>query len=277
MRFGVKAAPADVHAIAQLEGAQFLETVLTGEDLQDRYEQTRSAFMGQEVLVVHAPFRVPGGAEVDVADPDPAHREKSLRMWRLSVRLAQDLGARWVVLHPGGIVSQEVAEAEDAGEKRALAIERTTQALVALEDEGARDRVLMENMPAHYHRADGRTHRMLTGQGIMDFYGWLDHTAGICLDVSHAVLTPGTTRTLRTFLGRGASWIKHVHLGDAMPPDGEGLPMGSGVVPWDEVAAGLKAVEEVAGGLSAVPEVRGGHEQEGAGFREALRFAREKL
>ncbi len=272
MRLGVKAAPTDAGKMARLEGVQFLETVLRGRDLQEDYGATRAAFRDHDVLVVHAPFTVPGGREVDVADPDPAHREASLRMWRRSCRLARELDARWVVLHPGGIVPVHVKEGPEGGLARADALERTTKALAGLEDENGADLVLVENMPSHYHRASGETHAALTGQGLMDFLGWRDHVAGLCLDTSHAVLTPGGVTTLETFLRRAGSQIKHVHLGDALPPDGEGLPLGEGVIPWQRVASLLE--ERASQDVGAVPEVHGGHEAGGAGFREALRFAR---
>lgn len=272
MRLGVKAAPSDANEMARLEGAQFLETVLNGRDLQEDYRATRSAFKDHAVLVVHVPFTVPDGAEVDVADPDAKHREASLDMWRASCRLARELDARWVVLHPGGIVPKEVKTGPEGAKMRADALDRTTEALSALGDENGADLVLVENMPAHYHRASGRTHDALTGQGLMDFLGWRDHVAGICLDTSHAVLTPGGATTLETFLRRAGGEIKHVHLGDAVPPKREGVALGEGVIPWDRVRSLLN--DRAAAEVSAVPEVHGGHENGGAGFREALRFAR---
>lgn len=269
---GVKAAPSDAHVMARLEGAGFLETVLSGRDLQEDYRATRAAFKDHDVLVVHAPFTVPNGAEVDVADPDAKHREASLEMWRASCRLAREVDARWVVLHPGGIVPKAVSKGPEGVKMRADALDRTTNALCALEEDNGADLVLVENMPAHYHRASGETHAALTGQGLMDFLGWRDHVAGICLDTSHAVLTPGGVTTLETFLRRTGGEIKHVHLGDAVPPEKEGLALGAGVIPWDRVRSLLN--ERAASEVSAVPEVHRGHEDGGAGFVEALRFAR---
>lgn len=279
MRLGVKAAPGDAGRMVQLEGAGFLETVLMGEHLEDEaYQATREAFGPFDVGVVHAPFTVPGGKEVDVADPDASHREKSLRMWRASCRLARDLDARWVVLHPGGIAPAGLEGTADEGKARAKALERTREALAVLAREEGHDRLLVENMPAHYHRANGQTDLMLTGLGVMDYLGWKDHVAGLCLDTAHAVLTPGRSTTLEVFVRRLQEEIRHVHLADAAPPDQEGLQLGEGIVPWGLLARWLfvPAVEE-GRALSAVPEVRGGHEKDGAGFQKALDFTRDRL
>lgn len=277
MILGVKASPSDVPAMSRLEQVEFIETVLWGEDLTKRYDETRDAFSSYDVRVVHVPFTVPGGLEVDVAHEDAAHREASLRMWRASLRLADDLGARWVVVHPGGIVPRAAASGSQGGALRAWALERTEKALQALVDQGAGERVLVENMPAHYHRAKGTTDVMLTGLGVLDFLGWMDHAAGVCLDVSHAMLTPGGQTTLETFLRRGAKWLRHLHLGDAVPPDQEGVPLGRGVVDWDRFKVLVADVEARVGELGAVPEVHRGHLDAGKGFQDALAFARSRF
>ncbi len=274
MRLGVKAAPGDAPVMARLEHASFLETVLTARDVQQDYQATREAFTDLDVHVVHVPFRLDNGAELDVAHRDAEHREQSLASWAASMRLAHDLEARWLVVHPGGIVSGSIAQ---DGEVRARALELTTKALERLADEYGREKILMENMPSHYHRADGTTDRSLTGQGLVHFYGWRGSMAGICLDTAHAMLTPGGMTTLSTFLERAAGEIRHLHLGDAVPPDGEGLPLGAGRIDWHRVREGIAEVEERNGEVSAVPEVHGGHVADGEGFQQALTFAQAHL
>jgi sugar phosphate isomerase/epimerase len=157
------------------------------------------------------------------------------------------------------------------GEARALALERTREALAVLAKEGGQQMLLVENIPAHYHRADGTTGVMLTGQGVMDHLGWRDHVAGLCLDTAHAFLTPGGATTLQMYVRRLAKNIRHVHLADAAPPDHEGLPLGEGQIDWDFLASRLLADRPQ---ITAVPEVKGGHERDGAGFQEALADAR---
>lgn len=270
----MKAAPRDAQVMARLQHASFLETVLTARDVQQDYKATCQAFEDHDVLVVHAPFRLRNGNEIDVAHPEEKHREESLALWAASMRLADDLEARWVVVHPGGIVAPSLAQ---EGEVRARALDRTTQALKRLAREHGREKLLVENMPSHYHRADGRTDRSLTGQGLVHFYGWRDFMAGICLDTAHAMLTPGGMTTLRMFLHRARGEIRHLHLGDAVPPEGEGLALGAGRIDWQVVRDGISEIEEQSGEVTAVPEVHGGHEGAGEGFQAALSFAQDRL
>lgn len=270
----MKAAPGDAHVMARLEHASFLETVLTARDLEEDYAATRDAFREHDVRVVHVPFRLKSGQELDVAHREARHREQSLALWGQSMRLADDLGASWVVVHPGGIVAKELA---DDGALRARALALTTTALERLAGEYGRERILVENMPSHYHRGDGRTDRGLAGQGLVHFYAWRDHVAGICLDTAHAMLAPGGLTTLRTFLRRAAGEVCHLHLGDAIVPTGEGLALGTGAIDWAMVRECIAEIEERRGEVTAVPEIHGGHERGGEGFQEALLFAKAEL
>lgn len=274
MRLGAKASPKDVATMAALPHVTFVETVLWGDDLKDggALAATAAAYCDAPEVVVHVPFTIPGGAEVDVASSDPALREASCEMWAASCDLAERLDARWVILHPGGIVPRSVADdPEQAGPARADALEHLEAALLRLDAEYGKDRLLMENMPSHYHRSSGTSDRSLLGIGLLDLAAWRDLLAGICLDTSHAWLSPGGLHNLETFLRRGDDQIRHLHLSDARAPDHEGLQVGDGDIPWDKVRDHLAAIEP-AGGLTAVPEIKGGHTDDGAGFRFALEF-----
>lgn len=273
MRLGVKAAPHDVAMMRTLPEADFVETVLQGKDLADDAALRRTAAAFQDLdMVVHVPFTIPGGPEVDVAAQDLGHRAASFAMWEASCHLADRLDAKWVVLHPGGIVPEVVHAGAAAGAARADAMEATEEALVRLGEVHGKERLLLENMPSHYHRADGATDRCLTGIAVVDFMAWGDLLGGICLDISHAWLTPGARQNLDAFLGRVDDRIRHLHVSDARAPDHEGLQIGDGDVPWADLRQEIAALEAAHGGLSAVPEVKGGHEDAGAGFRRALDF-----
>ncbi len=271
----MKASPRDAATMAGLEGARFVETVLFAPDMED-LEATASCYAGLETLV-HVPFTVAGGGEVDVASRDRALREASLEAWDRSFRLAERLDARYVILHPGGIVRRAEAQGAEAGVLRADSMERFEDALRRTAEAHGPDRILVENMPDHYHRTDGTTDRCLLGRGWADLLPWRDLIAGLCLDVSHAWLTGGRGKTLETFVRRGGPWIRHLHLSDAQPPEGEGLPLGAGEIPWATLLPALEALESAGRTLTAVPEVKGGHAVGGAGFQQALRFLRARL
>lgn len=268
MRIGCKAAPHDAAASATLPHVTFLETVLFGPDMH-ALEATAAAFCNQTVRIVHAPFTLAGGQEVDVADPDPDVRAASYEAWEQSMELADRLDATWVVLHPGGIAPHDLPD-DEQGIRRADALEHAERALERLASEHGRDRILIENMPDHFHRADGTTHQSLIGRSALDLVAWRDLVGGYCLDTSHACLTAGGTKTLDTMIARLGTDIRHLHLSDANPPHGEGTPIGTGIIPWDDLVPRLHRLDARIDGLSAVPEIKDGHKHDAAGFRTAL-------
>lgn len=271
MRLGAKASPRDVAEMRVLPHVRFVETVLFGDDLRD-LDATARAYEAVDEVIVHVPFTTPEGDDLDVAAADPRLRAASYAAWADAMRLADRLDARWVVLHPGGIVPEELADGPEAGAARADAMDHLEAALVRLGEEHGRDRILLENMPSHYHRNTGTTDRSLLGQGVVDLEAWRDLVGGFCLDVSHAWLTPGAAKNLDMLFSRLGLHIRHLHLSDARAPDHEGLQVGDGEVPWVAVRDHVRALEAEHGERTGVPEVKGGHADGGAGFRFALDF-----
>lgn len=270
MRLGAKAAPHDAKQTAELDHVTFLETVLFAPDIRD-VKATTDAFRPYNVEVVHQPFTVEGGHTLDVADPDRDIAAASRKAWDATLHMANELDAKWAVLHPGGIAPTDLDD-DARGIRRADALEATTEALQSLVDQHGKQRILLENLPDHYGHPDGRVDQSLTLRGVVDWMGWSDLAAGLCLDTSHAGLTAGGLQTLGSFLARAGPRIKHLHLSDAVPPQGEGAAIGApgGIIPWPEFARQIKDLEQEHGEITGVPEIRDGHTQGQQGFKVAL-------
>lgn len=280
MILGVKAAPSDVDAMRRMPHASFVETVLFGHHVTaEAFEETVAAYEGLEGTVVHLPFTTPEGYDVDPAADDEKVRAAAWDTWVRTMELAERLEARWVVLHPGAIVTPETAVRDDVGARRARALGRITEALERLGGSWPMDRVLMENMPTEGHFADHeREACFLASTAPLDLLSWGDLVGGFTLDISHACLTPGGMQTVRAFLSRCGSQTRHLHVSDAARPRGEGLPIGTGEVDWDRVVRALADLDAARDGrLTAVPEIMGGHLDGAERFRTALAWMQEHL
>jgi len=95
-----------------------------------------------------------------------------------------------------------------------------------------------------------------------------DLSVGICLDVSHSVLAAEHLASdIAAFFSAGATNIKHLHVSDARPPAGEGLPIGRGITDFQRV---LDLYNEWCPDASFIIEVWQGHKDFGRLHRDGL-------
>ncbi len=62
--------------------------------------------------------------------------------------------------------------------------------------------------------------------------------------------------------------VKHIHISDALPPTGEGLQIGEGVIDFERIVPEIFKLD-----VGIIPEVKGGHLNGGEGFG----IARERI
>lgn len=215
-------------------------------------------------LVMHAPEYY-GDVILDMASKDTATRELSCQVAQRVINFAREMGPRFnhgsrpkVIVHPGGMSLNGHPHLEGM-------MNRFVDSVRALDTEGVE--LLLENLPPFPWYFGGQW----TGYLFTDpdeIRGFCDETGySICLDISHAQLHCTHRGTdLLSFVRRVKPFIRHLHVADAHGVDGEGVQIGEGEVPFEQVFTELKDYNE-----GFVPEIWRGHQWKGKRAMEALR------
>lgn len=169
---------------------------------------------------------------VNPASPNPRLAAASLAEYAQAVELAGDLGAKPVVLHPGGIPGEYAAlphHLEEAWRRLEFALEllvpfaRERGVTLALENKqsgGGRDLILT---PEEHLRALERFPDL-----------------GACLDFGHLATLPEGTCSQAEYVRALGARLVHVHLHDNRGQRDEHLGLGQGLVPWREAVSILE-------------------------------------
>ncbi len=192
--------------------AVFVDAAWSEEETREVARAARER--GLAFYSLHAPF-----VDVDLTASDPDLWRRSVEKIRRAFRMGQILGVKVVVIHPGGIYS------DDRDPRR---LTRVHRALVELlpDARAASLRIAVENMMPKFW-----------GRQLEDLVALmrdLPREVGVCMDTSHLVMS-GTP--VGAFWDRLGDRVIHTHLSDNW---GEGmddhiLPDEKGRVPWDEV------------------------------------------
>jgi N-acetylneuraminate synthase len=90
----------------------------------------------------------------------------------------------------------------------------------------------------------------------------------ICFDISHSFLTANHFGyNFSELVAKLAPYTAHLHMGDSVGVDGEGLQIGAGQINFDNIC---KILNEMCPSASFIPEIWQGHKNEGEGFWVAL-------
>jgi sugar phosphate isomerase/epimerase len=193
----------------------------------DLWKASEVAAVGQRLhelplraISIHAPF----GESLDLAHPDPRHRQAGVEATIAAARTLKQLGGRIVVAHPSDLVRHgaDVAARLDAS----AASLRTVAA--ACRDEGVQ--LAIESPLPH-----------LIG-GHPDEFAWLlAHVAdgaGVCLDTGHVALG----RSWRRFADLCEGRLVHIHASDNHGHYDDHLVPGEGTIDWADIACTLRAL-----------------------------------
>lgn len=169
---------------------------------------------------IHAPF----GEPIDLAHPDPRHRQSGVDATIAAARVLKGLGGRIVVVHPSDLLRHgaDIAARLDAsaGSLRAIA--------AACRQEGLQ--LAVESPLPH-----------LIG-GHPDEFAWLlsqvPAEVGVCLDTGHVALSHSWRRFAELCDGR----VVHIHASDNHGQYDDHLVPGTGTIDWGEIGATLRAM-----------------------------------
>lgn len=193
---------------------------------------------------------------VDLSSQDDIVRKASVDVVRSTRALAAALGRLPVVVHPGGIRTEQVDR-----NRLMRNLERSLSEL-------GPSKLLLENMPWHYWYKDNE--RMVSNicSSIEDMARFKDMVEGFTLDICHGYLSKpeGDRDYCRRFLESFGPLTRHIHASDARAPDSEGLQIGEGEVDFSILQGKRPPV---------LVEVWDGHADGGQGFRTGIERLRE--
>ena len=258
MKLGIKAHWKDAEIMARY-GTKLMEIHLEPEDLDKYMDKMKNTFSdisdnyGMEMVVHNSEYWFDGKHYhlVDLASSDEHQRKKAIEYTRKALDLADNVGAMYLVVHPGGVFPDEVDN-----EKLLVQLRNS---LKEIQD----NRILLENMPWIYIMRSGEIWRSNIFIDSEDFFELSELLGGATLDICHAFLSKkqGGNEYVRAMKKSLGELIKHVHASDARPPHHEGLQIGSGLVDFEV----LKDFQ-----VGIIPEIINGHRNEGEGFGIAL-------
>lgn len=227
-------------------------------------------------FTTHSPDLFAGDFLLNLASPDDAHWERSIRELQRVVDTTREMQKHFrrpadsradelgpvIVASLGGFTTDAfVAPAE-----RQAMYARVAAGLARIDDSGVR--LCAQTLPPYPWYMGGQLYCNLfvDPRDTAEFAVTYDRR--LCFDVSHSKLAAN-------YLGMSfaeatdllAPHTEHLHLVDATGVDGEGVQVGDGEIDWPVLARQLDAH---APGVSFIPEIWQGHVNDGEGFWIAL-------
>lgn len=174
-----------------------------------------------EAVSIHAPF---GGA-LDLADPNPHHRNAAIGAALTAAEAIKRLGGRLVIVHPSDLARH----AHVAGAR----LDDCAESLKTLGENCRRIGVTLTVESPLPHLIGGHP----------DEFRWLleqcDADTRVCLDTGHTSFG----RQWRRFVDVAGPRLIHVHANDNHGHRDDHLPPGDGLLDWADIAGSLKAIE----------------------------------
>ncbi|MES2686072.1 MAG: N-acetylneuraminate synthase family protein [Pseudomonadota bacterium] len=220
-------------------------------------------------FVVHAPELFANSRLMDLASPDLAYRNESIRETQRVIDITRDLKRFFPRTTRPMIVANIGGFTMDAPLPSAVIADyygRFSQSLQALDMEGV-ELIPQTMAPFPWHFGGQRFQNIFVR--IEEIVNWCERLQlRMCFDISHTRLTCNHFGIdFYDFAEKIAPISAHLHLGDAQGLNGEGLQIGEGDI--DFVRLG-KILEEGCPEASFIPEIWQGHKNGGEGFWIAL-------
>lgn len=166
---------------------------------------------------------VPAGLDVNLASPDAAMRDWSIRHYLTVGRLAASLGATYLVVHPGRRHPFRPAPYDDA---RDWIVEGTAEIAEAMRGEGVRP--VFENTPSNILDTAEECLEVVRAVG--------SDRLGICYDVANGFMVEDPAEGLLTV----AESLELVHLSDTTAAKWLHDPIGTGEVDFAGIATTIQ-------------------------------------
>ena len=220
-------------------------------------------------FVVHAPELFANSRLMDLASPDEAYRQQSILETQRVINITRDLKRFFprttrpmIVANIGGFTM----DAPLPPEVITAYYERFGDSLKQLDIEGV-ELIPQTMAPFPWHFGGQRFQNIFVR--IDEIVDWCNRLQlRMCFDISHTRLTCNHFGVdFYDFAERVAPLSAHLHLGDALGLNGEGLQIGEGDIDFVRLGAILT---EGCPKASFIPEIWQGHKNGGEGFWTAL-------
>lgn len=220
-------------------------------------------------LVVHAPELFSGSRLMDLATPDNAYRNESIRETQRVIDITRNLKRFFpnspcppIVANIGGFtMDAPLPSSEIHGY-----YERFAQSLGELDMDGV-ELIPQTMAPFPWHFGGQRYQNIFVK--IDEIVEWCSKlNLRMCFDISHTRLTCNHFGIdFYEFAEKIAPFSAHLHLGDAKGLNGEGLQVGEGEIDFDRLG---KILIKGCPSATFIPEIWQGHKNGGEGFWVAL-------
>jgi N-acetylneuraminate synthase len=218
---------------------------------------------------VHCPELFAGDHILDLCSPDPDYRARSIRELARTIEITRQLKRHFpkterplIILNAGGHSKTHHYSTEEKAGLYAMVARSLTEI-----DTAGVELIIQTMPPFPWHFGGQSFHNLFVrADEIITFferYGWR-----VCLDVSHSKLACNYLKIdFETFVRTIAPACAYLHVADASGTDGEGLQIGTGDFPIDQLCATLGNYLPT---VPFIPEIWQGHKNGGEGFWVAL-------
>ena len=220
-------------------------------------------------FAVHAPELFQNSKLMDLASPDEAYREMSLTETQRVIDITRNLKQYFpqtpnpvIVANVGGFSMDAPIELSEKDGYYA----RLKRSMAQLDTDGVE--IIPQTMaPFPWHFGGQRYQNLLVEIDEIEFWN-KEIGFRMCFDVSHSHLScQHLEEDFYDFAARIAPLTAHIHMGDALGVNGEGLQIGEGEIDFDRLT---KILDKGCPSASFIPEIWQGHKNNGAGFCIAL-------
>ncbi|HNR94042.1 MAG TPA: N-acetylneuraminate synthase family protein [Kiritimatiellia bacterium] len=246
----------------------FLEFHLSFKDMDEDYMKYFDQVYDLD-LKVHSPDTFAGDHLLDLSNPNPDHRKRSIRELQRVVDLTRNLKQFFrratrpmIICSLGGFSTDGLLIADKVKERYEIMEDSLTQ----IDASGVE--IIGQTLPPFPW--------YFGGQMYLNLFVHADDTVAfceanqlrLCYDISHSKLTCNYFKTsFQEFTAKVAPYVAHMHIADASGVDGEGLQIHEGEIDFPAFIAEVKAQCPDA---SFIPEIWQGHKNDGEGFWVAL-------
>jgi N-acetylneuraminate synthase len=220
-------------------------------------------------FVVHAPELFAGSHLMDLASPDEEYRQYSIRETQRVIDITRSLKRYFpqterpmIVANIGGFTMDEILPTDQLPDY----YERFANSLSKLDLDGT-ELIPQTMAPFPWHFGGQRYQNLFVHANDCQY--WCEKLGlRMCFDISHSrLMSNHFNLDFYEFVEKIAPITGHLHLGDALGVNGEGLQIGEGNIDFRRLASILDAYCPEA---SFIPEIWQGHKNGGEGFWVAL-------
>ncbi|REJ61700.1 MAG: CBS domain-containing protein [Bacteroidetes bacterium] len=267
--FGVPVRYGDYLKMKSMSNINFVEFHLSYQDLNLNDPIEGYNDFGYSV---HAPELFADDHLLDLASLDDAYRIKSVLNLQRTIETARDLRKHFdqesdptLIVNVGGWSQKGFLSQKEVQQKTEI----LKKSLNEIDFTGVE--LSIQTMPPYpWHFGGQQYHNLFVDPEFIDeFCSETGHK--ICLDVSHSMMTCNYLKIdfIKEYYAKIKKYVNYMHIVDAKDVDGEGVQIGSGDVPFEELCNSLN---NDLPDIAFVPEVWQGHKDSGAGFWDALKF-----